>query len=58
MVDIDKIVVQAARVYISVKQALRRHSGCDPFAHGAVRSAQWLAKQKPGLYGMQDVLEL
>jgi 4-hydroxy-tetrahydrodipicolinate reductase len=35
----------------------RAHSR-DTFARGAIRAAQWLAKQKPGLYGMQDVLEL
>ena len=35
----------------------RAHSR-DTFAHGALRAAEWLAKQKPGLYGMQDVLGL
>jgi 4-hydroxy-tetrahydrodipicolinate reductase len=30
----------------------------DTFARGALRAAQWLAMQKPGLYGMQDVLGL
>jgi 4-hydroxy-tetrahydrodipicolinate reductase len=35
----------------------RAHSR-DTFARGAIRAAQWLAKQKPGLYGMQDVLGL
>ena len=33
----------------------RAHSR-DTFARGAIRAAQWLAKQKAGLYGMQDVL--
>jgi 4-hydroxy-tetrahydrodipicolinate reductase len=28
------------------------------FARGALRAAQWAAKQKPGLYDMQDVLGL
>jgi 4-hydroxy-tetrahydrodipicolinate reductase len=28
------------------------------FARGAIRAAAWLAGQKPGLYDMQDVLEL
>lgn len=28
------------------------------FAHGAVAAAQWLAGQKPGFYGMKDVLGL
>ena len=35
----------------------RAHSR-DTFARGAIRAAQWLAKQKPGLYSMQDVLGL
>jgi 4-hydroxy-tetrahydrodipicolinate reductase len=35
----------------------RAHSR-DTFARGAIRAAQWLAGQKPGLYGMQDVLGL
>ena len=35
----------------------RAHSR-DTFAHGAIRAARWLAGQKPGLYGMQDVLGL
>ncbi|MGB8180968.1 MAG: dihydrodipicolinate reductase C-terminal domain-containing protein, partial [Stellaceae bacterium] len=26
------------------------------FARGAVRAAQWLARKKPGLYSMTDVL--
>ena len=33
----------------------RAHSR-DTVARGAIRAAQWLASQKPGLYGMQDVL--
>ena len=33
-------------------------SSRDTFAHGAVRAAQWLADQPPGLYDMQDVLNL
>jgi 4-hydroxy-tetrahydrodipicolinate reductase len=35
----------------------RAHSR-DTFARGAIRAAQWLAKQKTGLYSMQDVLGL
>ncbi len=35
----------------------RAHSR-DTFARGALRAAQWLARRKPGLYGMQDVLGL
>jgi 4-hydroxy-tetrahydrodipicolinate reductase len=35
----------------------RAHSR-DTFARGAIRAARWLAKRKPGLYGMRDVLGL
>jgi 4-hydroxy-tetrahydrodipicolinate reductase len=35
----------------------RAHSR-DTFARGALRAAQWLAKKKPGLYGMQDLRDL
>jgi 4-hydroxy-tetrahydrodipicolinate reductase len=35
----------------------RAHSR-DTFARGALRAAQWLAKKRPGIYGMQDVLGL
>ena len=35
----------------------RAHSR-ETFAHGAIRAAQWLARKKPGLYGMRDVLGL
>lgn len=30
----------------------------DTFAHGALKAAKWLAKQKPGRYGMSDMLGL
>jgi 4-hydroxy-tetrahydrodipicolinate reductase len=33
-------------------------SSRDTFANGALRAALWIAKQKPGLYDMQDVLGL
>jgi 4-hydroxy-tetrahydrodipicolinate reductase len=33
-------------------------SNRDTFANGALRAAQWLVQQKPGLYDMQDVLGL
>jgi len=33
-------------------------SSRETFAHGALRAAQWVVNQKPGLYTMQDVLEL
>ena len=33
-------------------------SSRDTFANGALRAALWVAKQKPGLYTMQDVLGL
>ena len=35
-----------------------RASSRDTFAAGALRAAQWLQGQKPGLYSMQDVLGL
>jgi 4-hydroxy-tetrahydrodipicolinate reductase len=35
----------------------RAHSR-DTFARGAIHAAQWLVKQKPGLYNMQDALGL
>ena len=35
----------------------RAHSR-ENFARGAIRAAQWLAKKKPGLYSMQDMLGL
>ena len=35
-----------------------RASSRDTFAHGALRAALWLVRQKPGLYDMQDVLGL
>jgi 4-hydroxy-tetrahydrodipicolinate reductase len=33
-------------------------SSRDTFANGALRAALWVVKQKPGLYDMQDVLQL
>jgi 4-hydroxy-tetrahydrodipicolinate reductase len=33
-------------------------SSRDTLAHGALRAALWVVKQKPGLYDMQDVLGL
>jgi 4-hydroxy-tetrahydrodipicolinate reductase len=33
-------------------------SSRETFANGALRAAQWVAKQKPGIYDMQDVLGL
>jgi 4-hydroxy-tetrahydrodipicolinate reductase len=35
-----------------------RASSRETFANGALRAAQWVVKQKPGLYNMQDVLGL
>ena len=35
-----------------------RASSRDTFASGALRAAQWVRSQKPGLYSMQDVLGL
>jgi 4-hydroxy-tetrahydrodipicolinate reductase len=33
-------------------------SSRETFANGALRASQWVVKQKPGLYDMQDVLGL
>lgn len=33
-------------------------SSRDTFANGALRAAQWVVKQQPGIYDMQDVLGL
>jgi 4-hydroxy-tetrahydrodipicolinate reductase len=35
-----------------------RASSRDTFANGALRAAQWVVKQEPGIYDMQDVLGL
>ncbi|HYT61299.1 MAG TPA: 4-hydroxy-tetrahydrodipicolinate reductase [Haliangiales bacterium] len=35
-----------------------RASSRETFARGALRAAQWVVRQKPGLYNMQDVLGL
>jgi 4-hydroxy-tetrahydrodipicolinate reductase len=37
---------------------IHRAQSRDTFARGAIRAAQWLVKQKKGLYSMQDVLGL
>lgn len=52
----DHTVIFAAngeRVELTHKASSR-----DTFANGALRAAQWLVQQKPGLYDMQDVLGL
>jgi 4-hydroxy-tetrahydrodipicolinate reductase len=48
------------RVYLPVKRLefIHRAHSRDTFARGALRTAQWLAKRKPGLYGMGDLLRL
>ena len=46
-------VAEGERVEISHKASSRM-----TFAAGAVRAAQWLTAQSPGLYDMQDVLSL
>src|SRR5204862_5178208 len=52
----DHTVIFAAngeRVELTHKASSR-----DTFAQGALRAAQWVVKQNPGLYDMQDVLGL
>ncbi|HVU26336.1 MAG TPA: 4-hydroxy-tetrahydrodipicolinate reductase [Verrucomicrobiae bacterium] len=39
-------------------ELIHKASSRDTFANGALRAALWVAKQKPGLYDMQDVLGL
>src|SRR5262249_27982878 len=52
----DHTVIYAGigeRVELTHKAATR-----ETFAHGALRAAEWVARQKPGLYDMQNVLGL
>lgn len=52
----DHTVIFAAggeRLELTHKAASR-----ETFAHGALRAALWVVKQKPGVYDMQDVLGL
>jgi len=52
----DHTVIFAAvgeRVELTHKASTR-----ETFANGALRAAQWVVRQKPGLYDMQDVLGL
>ena len=52
----DHTVIFAAngeRVELTHKASSR-----ETFAHGALRAAHWVVRQKPGLYDMQDVLGL
>lgn len=39
-------------------EVIHRAHSRDNFARGALRAAQWVVQQKPGLYDMQDVLGL
>jgi len=39
-------------------EVTHRASSRDTFARGALRAAQWVVEQKPGLYDMMDVLGL
>ena len=39
-------------------EIIHRAQSRDNFAKGAIRAAQWIVKQKNGLYDMQDVLGL
>ena len=67
--DLDKVAVNGRKGIVGDHTVIfggigeriefihRAHSR-DTFARGALRAAQWLAKQKKGLYSMQDVLGL
>ena len=38
---------------------LAHHAGSrDVFAHGALQAARWLARQRPGRYSLDDLLDL
>ncbi len=51
---VHRVDLMADSEVISIQhQALDRHV----FAKGAVRAAEWLKKQKPGLYTLQDFLK-
>jgi 4-hydroxy-tetrahydrodipicolinate reductase len=39
-------------------ELVHRAHNRETFAYGALRAAQWLVNQRPGLYGMQHVLGL
>jgi len=39
-------------------ELVHKASSRETFANGALRAAQWVVQQKPGLYDMQDVLGL
>jgi 4-hydroxy-tetrahydrodipicolinate reductase len=39
-------------------EVTHRASSRDTFARGALRAAEWVVKQRPGLYDMMDVLSL
>lgn len=39
-------------------ELVHRASSRETFAHGALRAAEWVVNQPPGLYDMQDVLGL
>jgi 4-hydroxy-tetrahydrodipicolinate reductase len=39
-------------------ELMHKASSRETFANGALRAAQWVVKQKPGLYDMQNVLGL
>ena len=45
--------VNGERVELTHKASSR-----ETFARGALRAAQWVSTQSPGLYDMQDVLAL
>jgi 4-hydroxy-tetrahydrodipicolinate reductase len=48
-------------IYANVGERLElthKASSRDTFANGALRAAKWAAAKSPGLYDMQDVLEL
>jgi 4-hydroxy-tetrahydrodipicolinate reductase len=39
-------------------ELIHRTQNRDTFAHGALRAAKWIIQQPPGLYSMEDLLQL
>jgi 4-hydroxy-tetrahydrodipicolinate reductase len=39
-------------------ELIHRTQNRDTFAHGALRAAKWIVQQPPGLYSMEDLLQL
>ena len=61
MCSSDLVVGDHTVVYATLGERLElthKASSRETFALGALRAAQWVVSQKPGLYDMADVLGL